>query len=259
MVQQTRGPETVLSMEPLVESVARTIADRPLILIDLYIAAVRKERNRADGRKGDYIAAAGLPIRLQTFTLERLVAHPIVLKLNRPTQIAQRFVDETPTARLMRQVLGAIAEFDKTTAACSARLRASRLFLRPRLGYLRGVRNPRCHPGPEAFPTQPLRGRGRTGVMNAPSASFLKPFRFTGRKTLIIAGVWTSVCVMFPALDAKAAGFKMCAVIDASGDPSEIGVADHARPLRPERWIDAMGPDVDHVGEFLARTTCTGG
>jgi isochorismatase family protein len=37
-----------------------------------------------------------------------------------------------------------------------------------------------------------------------------------------MAGVWTSVCVMFPALDAKAAGFKVYAVIDASGDPSEM-------------------------------------
>jgi nicotinamidase-related amidase len=32
----------------------------------------------------------------------------------------------------------------------------------------------------------------------------------------------SSVCVMFPALDAKAAGFKVYAVIDASGDPSEL-------------------------------------
>jgi hypothetical protein len=46
--------------------------------------------------------------------------------------------------------------------------------------------------------------------------------RATGKKTLIIAGVWTNVCVMFPALDAKAAGFKVYVVIDASGDPSEI-------------------------------------
>jgi nicotinamidase-related amidase len=37
-----------------------------------------------------------------------------------------------------------------------------------------------------------------------------------------MAGVWTSVCVMFPALDAKTSGFDVYAVIDASGDPSEI-------------------------------------
>jgi len=63
----------------------------------------------------------------------------------------------------------------------------------------------------------------RKGEVNAwDNADFVKTVRATGRKTLIIAGVWTSVCVMFPALDAKAAGYKVYAVIDASGDPSEL-------------------------------------
>ena len=63
----------------------------------------------------------------------------------------------------------------------------------------------------------------RKGEVNAwDNADFVKAVRATGRKTLIIAGVWTSVCVMFPALDAKAAGYKVYAVIDASGDPSEL-------------------------------------
>ena len=59
--------------------------------------------------------------------------------------------------------------------------------------------------------------------MNAwDNEDFVRAVRATGKKTLIMAGVWTSVCVMFPALDAKAAGFKVYAVIDASGDPSEL-------------------------------------
>jgi len=63
----------------------------------------------------------------------------------------------------------------------------------------------------------------RKGEVNAwDNALFVKTVRETGKKTLIIAGVWTNVCVMFPALDAKAAGFKVYVVIDASGDPSEI-------------------------------------
>ena len=63
----------------------------------------------------------------------------------------------------------------------------------------------------------------RKGEVNAwDNELFVKTVRETGKKTLIIAGVWTSVCVMFPALDAKAAGFKVYAVIDASGDPSEM-------------------------------------
>jgi nicotinamidase-related amidase len=64
---------------------------------------------------------------------------------------------------------------------------------------------------------------GRKGEVNAwDNEDFVKAVRATGKKTLIMAGVWTSVCVMFPALDAKAAGFKVYAVVDASGDPSEL-------------------------------------
>src|SRR5215831_6935643 len=63
----------------------------------------------------------------------------------------------------------------------------------------------------------------RHGEVNAwDSDLFVKAVRDTGKKTLIMAGVWTGVCVMFPALDAKAAGFNVYAVVDASGDPTEM-------------------------------------
>jgi len=63
----------------------------------------------------------------------------------------------------------------------------------------------------------------RKGEVNAwDNEDFVRTVRSTGRRTLVMAGVWTSVCVAFPALDAKAAGFKVYAVTDASGDPSEL-------------------------------------
>ena len=63
----------------------------------------------------------------------------------------------------------------------------------------------------------------RKGEVNAwDNDDFVARVRSTGRKTLVMAGVWTSVCVMFPALDAVAAGYRVHAVIDASGDPSEM-------------------------------------
>jgi nicotinamidase-related amidase len=64
----------------------------------------------------------------------------------------------------------------------------------------------------------------RKGEVNAwDNGDLVKTARATGKKTLIMVGVWTSVCVMFPALDAKvAAGFNVYAVMDASGDPSEM-------------------------------------
>jgi nicotinamidase-related amidase len=63
----------------------------------------------------------------------------------------------------------------------------------------------------------------RKGEVNAwDNDDFVAVVKATGRKTLVMAGVWTSVCVMFPALDARVAGYDVYAVIDASGDPSEM-------------------------------------
>jgi nicotinamidase-related amidase len=63
----------------------------------------------------------------------------------------------------------------------------------------------------------------RKGEVNAwDNDDFVGEVRSTDRRTLVMAGVWTSVCVMFPALDARAAGYEVYAVIDASGDPSEM-------------------------------------
>ncbi|MEN3749103.1 isochorismatase family protein [Sphingomonas sp. HF-S3] len=63
----------------------------------------------------------------------------------------------------------------------------------------------------------------RKGEVNAwDNDDFVAQVRSTGRRTLIMAGVWTSVCVMFPALDARAAGYDVYAILDASGDPSEM-------------------------------------
>ncbi|OWT80693.1 MULTISPECIES: isochorismatase family protein [unclassified Achromobacter] len=63
----------------------------------------------------------------------------------------------------------------------------------------------------------------RPGVVNAWAYS---PFReavlATGRKHLIMAGVTTDVCLIFPAIDAALEGFSVQAVMDASGSPSEL-------------------------------------
>jgi nicotinamidase-related amidase len=64
---------------------------------------------------------------------------------------------------------------------------------------------------------------GRKGEISSwENADFVKTVRATGRKTLIIAGVWTSVCVAFPAIQAQAEGYRVYAVMDASGDPSPM-------------------------------------
>lgn len=66
----------------------------------------------------------------------------------------------------------------------------------------------------------------RKGEVSAwDNADFVRAVEATGRRTLVMAGVWTSVCVAFPALQAKADGYKVYAVIDASGDVSDMATA----------------------------------
>jgi nicotinamidase-related amidase len=80
--------------------------------------------------------------------------------------------------------------------------------------------------GPLIEELQKLEGKGaqyvgRKGEISAwDNADFVKAVEATGRKTLVIAGIWTSVCVNFPALQAKADGYKVYFITDASGDPS---------------------------------------
>lgn len=44
----------------------------------------------------------------------------------------------------------------------------------------------------------------------------------TGRKNLVIAGLWTEVCVAFPALDALHEGYEVYFVADAIGGVSKV-------------------------------------
>lgn len=63
----------------------------------------------------------------------------------------------------------------------------------------------------------------RKGEINAwDNPEFVEAVKATGRKTLIIAGTITSVCMAFPAISAVAAGYKVFAVVDASGTYSKM-------------------------------------
>ncbi|CAH0536491.1 isochorismatase family protein [Vibrio marisflavi] len=58
----------------------------------------------------------------------------------------------------------------------------------------------------------------RAGQINAwDSADFRGAIEQTGRKKIIMAGIVTDVCLLFPALSAVEEGYDVYAVIDASG------------------------------------------
>lgn len=72
---------------------------------------------------------------------------------------------------------------------------------------------------PEAFAARVK----REGVVNAWSdPAFKAAVEATGRKNLIMAGVTTDVCLVFPAIDAVGEGYAVQAVMDASGSPFEL-------------------------------------
>lgn len=63
----------------------------------------------------------------------------------------------------------------------------------------------------------------RTGQINAwDNPPFVEAIEKSGRKTLVIAGTLTSVCLAFPAISAVQAGYKAYCVVDASGNWSKM-------------------------------------
>ncbi|WP_173911651.1 hydrolase [Acinetobacter sp. Marseille-Q1618] len=63
----------------------------------------------------------------------------------------------------------------------------------------------------------------RKGEINAwDNLEFVQAVKATGKKTLIIAGTITSVCMAFPAISAVAEGYKVFVVVDASGTYSKM-------------------------------------
>ncbi len=81
----------------------------------------------------------------------------------------------------------------------------------------------------------------RTGQINAwDNSAWVQAIEKTKRKTLLIAGTLTSVCMSFPTLSALVAGYKVFCVIDASGNWSKM-----ATDLTLARVVQAGAMPID--------------
>jgi nicotinamidase-related amidase len=74
----------------------------------------------------------------------------------------------------------------------------------------------------------------RTSINAWEDEDFVCAVRATERKKLLIAALWTEVCLLFPALDALHEGYEVYPVIDAVG-----GTSKEAHELAVERLIQA--------------------
>ncbi len=91
----------------------------------------------------------------------------------------------------------------------------------------------------------------RTGQINAwDNPAWVEAIEKTNRKTLIIAGTLTSVCMAFPALSAVEAGYRVFCAVDASGNWSKM-----ATDLTIARITQAGAMPIDTfavVGEIMS-------
>lgn len=62
----------------------------------------------------------------------------------------------------------------------------------------------------------------RTSMNSWEDPDFRAAIEQTRRRKLIIAGLWTEVCVAFPTLDALRAGYEVYVVVDAIGGVSKV-------------------------------------
>ncbi|MET7645876.1 hydrolase [Streptomyces sp. NPDC005426] len=95
----------------------------------------------------------------------------------------------------------------------------------------------------DVFPGQKIIDRT---TMNAwEDVTFVEAVKATGRKKLVIAGLWTEVCVVLPALSAISQGYEVYVVTDASGGVSPQA-HEHAiqRMVRggavPVTWVQVL-------------------
>ena len=95
----------------------------------------------------------------------------------------------------------------------------------------------------EVFPGQaPIE---RTSMNSWEDAALVAAVEQTGRKKLVLAGLWTEVCIVFPALQALAAGYEVYVVEDACGGTS---VAAHTAAMQrliqagavPVTWLQVL-------------------
>jgi nicotinamidase-related amidase len=108
---------------------------------------------------------------------------------------------------------------------------------------------------PEAFAARVK----RVGVVDAmDDENFAAAVSVTGRKNLLMAGITTDVCVVYPAMTAVQQGYSVQVVVDACGSPSKI--ADDVALRRMEKAGVTLTSTNQAIAELARKwTTPEGG
>jgi nicotinamidase-related amidase len=82
----------------------------------------------------------------------------------------------------------------------------------------------------------------RTGLNSWEDVEFREAVKATGRKKLIMAALWTEICLAFPSLDAMREGYEVFPVVDAVG-----GTSPEAHRAGLERLVQAGAQPISWV------------
>ncbi|GFO65053.1 hydrolase [Geomonas paludis] len=148
------------------------------------------------------------------------------LDLLNPTNSTVIFIDFQP------QMTFGVASIDRQTLFNNVILlaKAARIFHVPTILTTVETKSFSGNMWPQLldiFPDNDIIERSSMNSWDDPK--FVEAVQATGRTKLIMAALWTEVCLAFPALEAMKAGFEVYAVEDASGGTS---VAAHNAAMR---------------------------
>lgn len=171
------------------------------------------------------------------------IRDPIADHLLTPQNAAVLIIDYQPVQ------VSSIASRDKRqlVANITALARIAKLYGLPvvlaTVNVATGRNQPTIHQITEVLGDVPI--IDRTSINAWEDQDFVAAVKATGRKKLIMAALWTEVCLVHPALDALADGFEVYPVVDACGGTSleahNAGLERLAQAgARPTSWVQLI-------------------
>lgn len=146
------------------------------------------------------------------------IRNPVADHLLTPQNAAVLIIDYQPVQ------VSSIASRDKRqlVANITALARIARLYELPTVlatvNVATGLNQPTIHQLTEVLDGVPI--IDRTSINAWEDQDFVAAVKATGRRKLIMAALWTEVCLVHPALDALADGYEVYPVVDACGGTS---------------------------------------
>ena len=146
------------------------------------------------------------------------VRDPVSDHLLTPQNAAVVIIDFQPVQ------VSSIASRDKRqlVANITALARIAKLYKLPvvlaTVNVATGRNQPTIHQITEVLDAVPI--IDRTSINAWEDKDFVAAVKATGRKKLVMAALWTEVCLVHPALDALADGYEVYPVVDACGGTS---------------------------------------